>query len=257
MNAKHNHKGFTLIELLVVIAIIALLMSIIMPALGRAKMLAQRAACASNLKSSVLSCILYSQDHREYPHLMDFNPCLFKVVVSPSEVRDFSIMLKPYIGNFEAWRCGALGMAATIDDPRNTRSMCYDTFFYFPGLTWPTFNKQNITDTKNGPQPVKPEAAKVAGGRVMMQDVYYYRRPNLWAECNHAMGPAIFGVSNGTNPSYVVRQLSNADPTRGDGANLGFYDGHVQWYIFENLDDVGPYHPNFLHEISVYSKFPQ
>ena len=42
-------RGFTLIELLVVIAIISLLVSILIPSLKRAKELARRAVCASNL----------------------------------------------------------------------------------------------------------------------------------------------------------------------------------------------------------------
>ena len=44
-----NKKGFTLIELLVVIAIIALLLSILMPALNRTKELARAVICTSNL----------------------------------------------------------------------------------------------------------------------------------------------------------------------------------------------------------------
>jgi len=46
-----KHKGFTLIELLVVIAVIALLLSILMPALSKAKELAMGAACKGNLKN--------------------------------------------------------------------------------------------------------------------------------------------------------------------------------------------------------------
>jgi prepilin-type N-terminal cleavage/methylation domain-containing protein len=53
-------KGFTLIELLVVIAIIALLLSIVMPALNRAKVYAQRVLCGNNLRQQTLGIMLYA-----------------------------------------------------------------------------------------------------------------------------------------------------------------------------------------------------
>ena len=61
-----RHAGFTLIELLVVIAIIALLMSIMMPALGRVKRQAQSVACMARLKSWGLLYKLYTDDNNGY-----------------------------------------------------------------------------------------------------------------------------------------------------------------------------------------------
>jgi len=55
-------KGFTLIELLVVISIIALLMSILMPSLGRAKALAKDVLCMSNQKQVGLYLSMYAND---------------------------------------------------------------------------------------------------------------------------------------------------------------------------------------------------
>ena len=56
-------KGFTLIELLVVIAIIALLLSILLPALTNAKEQGKRMVCLSNLKQMTLGWIMYSNDN--------------------------------------------------------------------------------------------------------------------------------------------------------------------------------------------------
>jgi prepilin-type N-terminal cleavage/methylation domain-containing protein len=55
-----NRKAFTLVELLTVVAIISLLISILLPALGRAREMARRAVCLSNLSQIAKGCIAYA-----------------------------------------------------------------------------------------------------------------------------------------------------------------------------------------------------
>lgn len=59
-------KGFTLVELLVVIAIIALLMSILMPALARVRNQAKMVLCQSNLRQLATAFDMYTGDNRGY-----------------------------------------------------------------------------------------------------------------------------------------------------------------------------------------------
>jgi len=61
-----KRRGFTLIELLVVIGIIALLLSVLLPSLMRARQAAQTVTCASNLRQMGTAILLYVNENRQY-----------------------------------------------------------------------------------------------------------------------------------------------------------------------------------------------
>jgi len=65
-------RAFTLVELLVVIAVIALLASLLLPALTRAKEVANSVKCKSNLRQLGTALAIYIGDHQTYPPKDDF-----------------------------------------------------------------------------------------------------------------------------------------------------------------------------------------
>ena len=102
MPLKKNAKsdGFTLIELLVVIAIIALLVSILLPSLSKAKDLARSVVCASNLKSIGLGVALYAQE-------MDDK--LPPMVAGPGNSNYWNSEIMPFVGdNKMLFRCPSI-----------------------------------------------------------------------------------------------------------------------------------------------------
>jgi prepilin-type N-terminal cleavage/methylation domain-containing protein len=67
MASHRNRSGFTLVELLVVIVIMAMLVGLLIPAMGTSKYAARRATCLNNQKNIALALLNYESAHRQFP----------------------------------------------------------------------------------------------------------------------------------------------------------------------------------------------
>jgi len=117
---RNSAKAFTLIELLVVIAIIAILASLLLPALSKAKDQSLGTSCMSNTRQISLAVMMYSSDSKEiYPNQWWINgpyrnslgkSCGGEWQYTPAHV------LVPYLPNNDIWVC-----------PKKQRGLTYAT----------------------------------------------------------------------------------------------------------------------------------
>jgi len=227
-------KAFTLVELLVVIAIIAILAALLLPALSRSKMEAQRTTCLNNLKQINLAFQLYAGANG------DMLPTATNTVAYTAFVTNhFAIFYKSLVKTY----VGLQGASSTLDKlfacPRDTFYFdgTYETGSYHESanIDYSSYAYNGLGGTIN-PPPILPGQTNFPGlfgrklasvnspAKTVLVDEFSAFWPFSW----HETGLSLPG-DDGINGIYNAKSL------------VSFADGHlsyIQIYWETNYNNI-------------------
>jgi len=247
-----NKGGFTLIELLVVISVIALLVSILMPALNRAREQAQKVVCASQERQWGIAISQYASDNDQYFPRNDDAPYPHFWWIGPSMMEFFDEFLLPlekresteggYQMESNITHCPTQKRHMTVM-ARSAETRDVDVIGYcYIAYNWPEDKAMSVgvDYTADGENPNGPGWAT----RKRMDTQYKYA-PVVTDMVSY--GPGNWWDTSNNLAFASHPDKSAEDPGEPEGGNFLYEDGRVEWHDLAELD------PGFCYVGSPYT----